>query len=430
MPVKLNCQDSGFNIALGELLASRQESHASVGPQVADIIARVRKEGDAALLEYTSKWDKFQPNQLRLSKEIITRKSAECAADVRAALEVATRRIAEYNKRQLPQDHLYTDSLGTHLGWRWRAVDSAGLYVPGGLATYPSSVLMNAIPAKAAGVKRLVVVVPAPEGVLNPAVMAACEIAGIDEIYTIGGAQAIAALAYGTATIAPVDVIVGPGNAYVAEAKRQVYGQVGIDMIAGPSEVVVVADKTLPASWAAMDLLSQAEHDAKAQSILITNDAAYADQVMQEVGKALATLPRQAIAHTSWEKYGAVIVVKNLLADAAAVIDRIAPEHLQITTENAAVIAEKISHAGAIFLGRMTPEAMGDYIAGPSHVLPTSGTARFASGLSVFDFLKRTSVIGCSEQSFTALAQDAISLAGSEGLDAHLRSMQLRQRKE
>lgn len=427
MARKLSLNDVNFAASLSTLLAMRHESHADIAAQVSTIIHTVRKSGDKALFNFTEKWDKFKPDVLRLPANIIQQKSAECPADVRKALLVAAARIRDYSEQQLPEDYQYRDDIGTTLGWRWRAVASAGLYAPGGLATYPSSVLMNAIPAKVAGVKRLVVTVPAPGGVLNPAVLAACEIAEADEIYTIGGAQAIAALAYGTETISPVDVIVGPGNAYVAEAKRQVYGQVGIDMIAGPSEVLVIADKKTPAAWVAMDLLSQAEHDAKAQSILITDDAAYADAVLHEVENALSALPRQNIAQASWQQYGAIIVVNNLLEDAPKITDQIAPEHLQITTDNAEAIAERISNAGAIFLGRMTPEAIGDYIAGPSHVLPTSGSARFASGLSVYDFLKRSSIIQCSDASFNALAADAITLAGSEGLDAHLRSMQLRQ---
>jgi histidinol dehydrogenase len=424
---KIFLGDSGFETTLQSLLSKRHSSHAEITPQVANIINDLKSGGDQTLFTLTEKWDQFRPKTLRLSKDTIAQTSAECPQSVRDALSMAAARIRDYSNKQLPSDYLYTDATATTLGWRWRPVKSAGLYVPGGLATYPSSVLMNAIPAKVAGVKRLVVTVPAKEGVLNPAVLAACDIAGVDEIYTIGGAQAIAALAYGTETIAPVDVIVGPGNAYVAEAKRQVYGQVGIDMIAGPSEVLIISDKSVPAHWIAMDLLSQAEHDAKAQSILITDDNAYADEVLHEVEIALTNLPRTAIARKSWEDFGAIIVVGNLLTDAPKITDQIAPEHLQITTANAKTIAEHIQNAGAIFLGRMTPEAIGDYIAGPSHVLPTSGSARFASGLSVFDFLKRTSIIQCSEQSFATLVPHAITLANSEGLDAHLRSMQLRQ---
>lgn len=411
---------------LAALLAARQESHDALTPAVSEIIAAVRAKGDKALFEYTAKWDRFTPKALRLSVSEINAKAAECPAAVRAALNLAASRIAEYSKKQLPDDVQYTDATGATLGWRWTAVDSAGLYVPGGLATYPSSVLMNAIPAKIAGVKRLIVCVPAPEGLLNAAVLAACQVAGVDEIYTIGGAQAVAAMAYGTESIAPVDVIVGPGNAYVAEAKRQVYGRVGIDMIAGPSEVLVVADQSVPAEWTAMDLLSQAEHDERAQSILITDDAAYADAVEAAVAKLLTTLPRANIAASSWQNYGVVITVGNLLHDAPELIDQIAPEHLQITAAGSDAIAAHVRHAGAIFLGRFTPEAIGDYIAGPSHVLPTCGTARFASGLSIYDFLKRTSIIGANDKAFRALAPDAITLAASEGLDAHRLSMQLR----
>ena len=415
-----------FAEQLGTLLASRAESQQSVVPIVADIIAQIRQGGDAKLKEFTAKFDQYEPVDLRLSADTWQAEAAKCPADVAKALELSAKRIVAYSKQQLPANHTYTDSEGVELGWQWTPVDSAGLYVPGGLASYPSSVLMNAVPAKVAGVKRLAVTVPCPDGILNPVVLKACEIAGVDEIYAIGGAQAVAALAYGTETIQPVDMICGPGNAFVAEAKRQVFGQVGIDMIAGPSEVLIVADASTPAKWVAMDMLAQAEHDERAQSIVIVDDADYAEQVSQAVAEVLKTLPRAEVASQSIDDFGAVIVVEDIYQDAAAINDRVAPEHLQLAVEKPEIIAEQVTHAGAIFFGAMTTEAMGDYIAGPSHVLPTGGTARYASGLSVFSFLKRSSTIRTPAAAFNTLAPDAIRLADAEGLGAHASSMRVR----
>ncbi len=425
---RLKSSATDFSAKLKALLATRSADTSSVTDTVREVIADVRARGDTALLHYTKQWDKLDTNaaSLRVSASALNDAVKQTSPALRKALETAAARIEVYSKTQLPADHQTQDELGNMLGWRWSAIASAGLYVPGGKASYPSSVLMNAVPAKVAGVKRLVAVVPAPEGVLNPVVLTACVVAGIDEIYTIGGAQAIAALAYGTETIAPVDKIVGPGNAYVAEAKRQVFGTVGIDMIAGPSEVLVAADASQNPKHIAADLLSQAEHDELAQAILITDSAALADAVEKEVAVLLETLPRKTIAGASWRDFGAVIVVPAL-AEAAAIINTIAPEHLELMVEKPATLLPHIRHAGAIFIGGYTPEAVGDYIAGPSHVLPTSQTARFASGLSVFDFLKRTSLIGCSKAGFEALAGDAIQLADSEGLTAHALSMRLRQ---
>ena len=348
-----------------------------------------------------------------------------CSPELMKSLKMAAARIKSYSEKQMPSDLEYIDDTGTTLGHRWSAIDAVGLYVPGGTAAYPSSVLMNAIPAKVAGCKRLVMVVPCPDGVLNSAVLASAHVAGIDEMYKIGGAQAVAALAYGSGTINPVDKIVGPGNAYVAEAKRQVFGKVGIDMIAGPSEILVISDNQSNPTWVAADLLSQAEHDALAQSILITDDEKFASAVEKEIEKTLTKLPREKIARASWEQYGAIIVVENW-QQACDIAERIAPEHLEIMSENASELAANIRHAGAIFIGRYTPEAVGDYIAGPSHVLPTSRTARFSSGLSVFDFLKRRSIISCTEQSFEAIRPYGEVLAHSEGLGAHALSLAIR----
>lgn len=419
---------SDFDARLQTLLAAREADTGSVADTVRGVIAEVRARGDEAVLAYTRQWDKVEltPATMRVSDVAVADAVKHTSADVRKALETAAARIETYSKAQMPAHHMAPDAFGNLLGWRWNAIESVGIYVPGGKASYPSSVLMNAVPAKVAGVKRLVAVVPAPQGTLNPAVLAACAVAGVDEIYQIGGAQAIAALAYGTGTIQAVDKIVGPGNAYVAEAKRQVFGKVGIDMIAGPSEVLVVADAAQNAQWIAADLLSQAEHDELAQAILITDSPALADAVEKEVDARLKTLPRKAIAGASWKQFGAIITVARL-ADAVPLINLIAPEHLELMVAAPEPLLAQITHAGAIFLGSHTPEAIGDYIAGPSHVLPTSQTARFASGLSVFDFLKRTSLVGCTQAGFAALAPDAIALAESEGLDAHALSMRLRQ---
>ncbi|MBN8543917.1 MAG: histidinol dehydrogenase [Alphaproteobacteria bacterium] len=412
---------------LRELLAARISGETNVTPVVRDIIAEIRRNGDTALISYTKRFDEviLSPGRLRFTKDEIAKATAECDKEVYAALELAAKRIRDYHEKQLPKDERYQDADGVTLGWKYSPLASVGLYVPGGKASYPSSVLMNAIPAKVAGVERLVMVVPTPTGKINPAVLAAAQIAGVDEIYRIGGAQAVAALAYGTETIQPVDKIVGPGNAYVAEAKRQVFGAVGIDTIAGPSEILVVADARNEPTWIAADLLSQAEHDEEAQAILITNDATFADAVAQEIEMLLAMLPRREITSVSWKNHGAIIVVDSF-ADALPLIDMIAPEHLELAIEDAEVFASKVKRAGAIFLGRHTPEAIGDYIAGPSHVLPTSRAARFSSGLSVFDFVTRTSIIGCSPVAAKALAEPAAILADCEGLPAHALSLRLR----
>jgi histidinol dehydrogenase len=426
-PRRLDARDPDFSEEFAGLLAAREEAATDVDGVVAPILADVRQRGDAALLEYTRRFDRLDltADSLRLTPREIDAAAAEVPAKTLAALKLAARRIQDYHRRQLPKPMSYRDSAGIRLGARWTAVDSAGLYVPGGRAAYPSSVLMNAVPAKVAGVRRLVMTVPAPDGKLNPLVLAAAKIAKVDEIYRVGGAQAIAALAYGTATIARVDKITGPGNAYVAAAKKMVFGTVGIDMIAGPSEVVVVADRKNDPRWIAVDLLAQAEHDEAAQSVLITDNAAFADSVAAAVDTELMTLPRAAIAGASWRRHGAIIVVRRLM-DAAALVDRLAPEHLQLAIEKPDALAKKIRHAGAIFLGRFTPEALGDYLAGPNHVLPTSGTARFSSGLGVYDFLKRSSIIGSEKGGLQRLGPAAVILAEAEGLDAHARSIAVR----
>jgi histidinol dehydrogenase len=427
MALRLDTRDEGFETAFAALLAANRETDADVDDAVAAIIADVRQRGDAALVDYTNRFDRvtLTAAELRLSSQEIAGAAAKATADTVAALKIAAKRIESFHRRQLPQSLDYVDATGVRLGMEWRPLTSAGLYVPGGTAAYPSSVLMNAIPAKAAGVERLVMVVPAPDGQLNPLVMAAVELCGIDEVYRVGGAQAIAALAYGTATIAPVDKIVGPGNAYVAAAKRRVFGQVGIDMIAGPSEILVVADSDNDPAWIAADLLSQAEHDVSAQAILITDNADFAAMVETAVEGYLATLPRASIARQSWEANGAVLVVRGW-DEAVALVDRVAPEHLELAIDQPESLAKRIRHAGAMFLGRYTPEAVGDYIAGPNHVLPTARSARFASGLSVFDFLKRTTFVGCDAAGLAALAPAAIRLAEAEGLDAHALSLRIR----
>ena len=427
MVLRLDTRDEGFEAAFAALLAAKRETDADVDDAVAAIIADVRKRGDAALVDYTNRFDRvaLTASQLRLSAKEIADTAATAPAETVAALNTAAERIDSFHRRQLPQSLDYVDAAGVRLGMEWRPLASAGLYVPGGTAAYPSSVLMNAIPAKAAGVARLVMVVPAPDGHLNPLVMAAASLCGIDEIYRVGGAQAVAALAYGTATVAPVDKIVGPGNAYVAAAKRRVFGQVGIDMIAGPSEILVVADSRNDPAWIAADLLSQAEHDVSAQAILVTDDAEFAAQVEAAIAGHLATLPRAAIARQSWDANGAVLVVRGW-DEAAALVDRVAPEHLELAVDEPEALARRIRHAGAMFLGRYAPEAVGDYIAGPNHVLPTARSARFASGLSVFDFLKRTTFVGCDADGLAALAPAAIRLAEAEGLDAHALSLSIR----
>ena len=427
MPVTLSTRDPGFEPAFRALLAAKRESAADVDAAVAAIIDEVARRGDAALIEYTKRFDRLEltAKTLPLSQGEVAAAAKAAPADTVAALRLAAERIESFHRRQLPEAIDYVDAAGVRLGLRWRPVAAAGLYVPGGTAAYPSSVLMNAIPAKVAGVERLVMTVPAPDGELNPLVLAAAQLVGIDEVYRVGGAQAVAALAYGTETIAPVDKIVGPGNAYVAAAKRRVFGRVGIDMIAGPSEILVLADRHNDPSWIAADLLSQAEHDTAAQAILVTDDAGFATAVERAVARHLQRLPRAEIARASWQANGAIIVVAGW-AEAVPLIDRIAPEHLELAVDDAEAVAARVRHAGAIFLGRHTPEAIGDYIAGPNHVLPTARSARFASGLGVLDFMKRTTLVGCEAASFGALAPAAIRLAEAEGLDAHALSLALR----
>jgi len=427
MAQRIVTSDPGFDTWFAGFLAAKRESAEDVGRAVADIIARVRARGDVALIELTERFDRVRLDAaaLRIGHDRVAAAAAACDADALAALEFAHRRIRDHHERQRPRDERYQDGLGVELGHRWRPVASAGLYVPGGSAAYPSSVLMNAVPARVAGVGRIVMTVPAPNGELNPLVLAAAAIAGVDEIYQVGGAQAIAALAYGTPTIAAVDVIVGPGNAYVAAAKRQVFGQVGIDMIAGPSEVLILADGSNDPGWIAADLLAQAEHDAAAQSILITDEAAFADAVIDAVRLQVGRLGRAETAAASWRDYGAVIVIGDW-DEAVTLSDRIAPEHLQIVTADADRLAERISNAGAIFLGAHTPEVIGDYVAGTNHVLPTGRSARYASGLGVTDFMKRTSILRCGADSLAALAPAAMALARAEGLGAHARAVAVR----
>ena len=420
MPVFLNATDPNFEAEFQTLLSAKREDSPDVDHVVADIIADVRARGDAALLEYTERFDRLTlaPETLRLSGAEIAAETQKVAPEDRAALELAADRIRAYHAEQMPQDAWWKDASGAELGWRWTPVSAAGLYVPGGLATYPSSVLMNAIPAKVAGVERLAITVPTPDGAINPLVILAAELAGVDEIYRIGGAQAIAALAYGTSSVASVDKITGPGNAFVAAAKRRVFGKVGIDMIAGPSEILVIADKDNNPDWIALDLLSQAEHDESAQSILITDDADFASAVSASVDKFLQTLERREIAGASWRDYGAIILVSDM-DQAVALSDRIAPEHLEMCVDDAMGVSEKIHHAGAIFIGAWTPEAIGDYVGGPNHVLPTARSARFSSGLSVMDFVKRTTLSRMTPDALAQIGPAAERLASSEGLEAH-----------
>jgi histidinol dehydrogenase len=427
MPIRLDSRADDFAARFAAFLAAKRETAADVEGAVRGILDAVKARGDAALVEFTNKFDRTAVTAagLRVTRDEIAAAVAACAGPARDALAFARDRIEAYHRRQLPRDDRFTDALGVELGWRFTAIGAAGLYVPGGTAAYPSSVLMNAVPAKVAGVPRLVMVVPAPDGVLNPLVLAAAELAGIDEIYRVGGAQAVAALAYGTATIAPVDKIVGPGNAYVAAAKRLVFGTVGIDMIAGPSEVLILAGRDANPDWIAADLLAQAEHDTAAQSILITDDAALALRVEAAVESQLATLPRAAVARASWQEFGAVILVPDLGA-AIPLIDRIAPEHLEIVADDADELAEEIRNAGAIFIGAHTPEAIGDYVAGSNHVLPTARSARFSSGLGVVDFMKRTSILKCGPEQLARLGPAAIALGEAEGLGAHARSVAIR----
>jgi len=408
-------------------LLARAVTEPQVTDTVREIIARVRRDGDAAVIDYTNRFDRVRMglSHLHISADEIAEAVAQTPAELRAALALAAGRIEAFHRAQLPKDIAFTDAAGARLGLRWGPLDAVGIYVPGGKASYPSSVLMNAIPARVAGVKRIAMCVPAPDGVLNPLVLAAASMAGVTEIYRTGGAQAVAALAYGTAIIAPVDRIVGPGNAYVAEAKRQVFGQVGIDSIAGPSEVLILADAGNDPAHLALDLLAQAEHDEDAQAILITDDAKLAGAVLAEVTKALATLPRAEIAGESWRRHGAVILVRDW-DEAVGLANRIAPEHLQLMLAEPGRIFAQIRHAGAVFLGANTPEAIGDYVAGPNHVLPTSGTARFASGLSVYDFLKRTSWVALDDAALAAIGPAAVALAKAEGLTAHAGSVEER----
>ena len=427
MARRLNASDASFAADFEKLLYAKREEEEDVAQVVKTIIADIRKRGDAALVELTNRFDKADvtTQTLKLTAQEIDAALAQVTKEQFAAIEIAATRIEAYHRRQIPADDRFTDETGAVLGWRWTSVDSVGLYVPGGTASYPSSVLMNAIPAKVAGVARIVMVTPASGGRINPLVMAAARRAGVTDIYRIGGAQAVAALAYGTQSLKAVDKIVGPGNAYVAAAKREVFGQVGIDSVAGPSEILVIADGANDPEWIAADLLSQAEHDASSQSILITDDAAFADAVAAAAERQIAILPRKDIASKSWNDYGGIIVVAKL-DDAAPLADAFAPEHLEIATADPEGFSQKVRHAGAIFLGRYTPEAMGDYIAGPNHVLPTSRTARFSSGLSVLDFMKRTTLLGLDAKSIAAIGPDALVLAEAEGLDAHARSIAAR----
>jgi histidinol dehydrogenase len=426
-PLRLTTSAADFPARFAAFLAAQREAAADVDGVVAAIIADVAARGDAAVIDYTKRFDRLAltAETMRVPRGEIAAAAGACDEETIAALGLAAARIEAYHRRQIPADIDYVDPAGVRLGARWRAISAVGLYVPGGTAAYPSSVLMNAVPAKVAGVERLVMVVPAPDGALNPLVLAAAAIAGIDEIYRIGGAQAVAALAHGTATIAPVDKIVGPGNAYVAAAKRRVFGIVGIDMIAGPSEILVVADRDNDPAWIAADLLSQAEHDAASQAILITDDAEFADRVAAAVSGHLATLARAEIASASWRSHGAIIVVRRF-DEAVPLIDRIAPEHLELAVAGAEALADKVRNAGAIFLGSHTPEAVGDYIAGTNHVLPTGRSARFSSGLGVLDFVKRTSIVGCDARSLAAIGPAAARLAQAEGLGAHALSLTLR----
>jgi histidinol dehydrogenase len=427
MPLRLDRSSADFDARFNAFLAAKREVSADVEASARAIVDDVAKRGDVALIEATRKFDRLtlEAKNLRVSAAEIDSAVKACNAATLDALKFARDRIETFHKRQLPKDERFTDAAGVELGWRWSAVEAVGLYVPGGTAAYPSSVLMNAVPANVAGVGRLVMVVPAPDGKLNPLVLAAASLGGVSEIYRVGGAQAIAALAYGTATIAPVAKIVGPGNAYVAAAKRLVFGKVGIDMIAGPSEVLVIADDTGNADWIAADLLAQAEHDESAQSILITNSPDLAGDVARAVEAQLKTLPRAKIAGASWADFGAIILVKTL-DDAVQLADAIAAEHLEIMTADAEAFSKKIRNAGAIFLGAHTPEAIGDYVGGSNHVLPTARSARFSSGLGVLDFMKRTSILKCGPDQLRALGPAAMTLGKAEGLDAHSRSVGLR----
>jgi histidinol dehydrogenase len=427
MAQRLDAREAGFPRAFADLLSMKREVSEDVDQAVRGIIEDVVARGDEAVIDHTRRFDGLEltPDTLRIPEKEIDAAVASCPKDALAALNLAKERVETYHAAQKPEDRMSTDALGVTLGWRWTAVESVGLYVPGGRASYPSSVVMNAVPAKVAGVPRIAMAVPTPRGETNPLVLAAARLAGVDEVFRIGGAQAIAALAYGTAAVAPVAKIVGPGNAYVAAAKRRVFGQVGIDMIAGPSEVLIVADRDADPDWVAADLLAQAEHDPAAQAILVTDSRRLADAVESAVERQLASLPRAEIARASWRDFGVVILVAAL-DDAVPLIDRLAPEHLEIETADAEAFARKIRNAGAIFLGSHTPEAIGDYVGGPNHVLPTARSARFSSGLGVLDFMKRTSILKCDPDALRALGPAAIALGRSEGFDGHARSIAIR----
>lgn len=428
MAIRLSTSATGFAADFSALLSSKREASADVDTAVRDIIEDVKQRGDAALLDYTRRFDRLEAESLAdltVTAEEIEEAVKKVDPRTLDALKLARDRIASHHARQMPADDRYTDPLGVELGSRWTAIEAVGLYVPGGTASYPSSVLMNAVPAGVAGVSRMVMCVPSPDGALNPLVLAAAHLAGVTEIYRIGGAQAVAALAFGTETIRPVSKIVGPGNAYVAAAKRRVFGTVGIDMIAGPSEILVVADGANDPDWIAADLLSQAEHDTSAQSILITDDAGFAEAVEKAVERQLKTLPRADVAGPSWADFGAVITVASM-DEAPALVDAIAPEHLELAVEDPEALFARIRNVGAVFLGRHTPEAIGDYVGGSNHVLPTARSARFSSGLSVLDFVKRTSILRCNAENLRALGPAAIALAEAEGLAAHGRSVAIR----
>ncbi len=421
----LKTTDKDFSTKFLAFVNERREATVDVSGTVKEIIADVKARGDAAVKEYTTRFDRYSPESFHLSDTFIAEQAAKCPQEVRAALEVAAQRITAFHQKQLPQNISYTDEVGVKLGLNWVALTTVGIYVPGGRASYPSSLLMNALPAKIAGVERIVMTVPMPGGEINPAVLAAAQVAGVTEIYSIGGAQAVAALAYGTESLAPVDKIVGPGNAYVAEAKRQVFGRVGIDSIAGPSEILVVADGKNHPEWIAWDLLSQAEHDPSAQSILITDSESFAEAATTAVEQILKTLPTQAVAAKSWENHGAVIIVSDL-AESITLLNQLAPEHVELCVDEPQELAKQIRCAGSMFLGRHTPEAIGDYVGGPNHVLPTARSARFASGLSVYDFMKRITSLQCDEQALQTIGKAAISLAEAEGLPAHAGSVAVR----
>ncbi len=429
MTALLSTLQPDFTARFDRIVDARRESDSAVAGQVADILRTVKQRGDAALAELTQRFDGYaltDDADWSISRDQCKQAYNDLAPDLRDALELAAARIRSYHEAQLPENRDYVDAAGVRLGAIWRPVDAAGLYVPGGRAAYPSSLLMNAIPARVAGVERLVVVTPTPKGNANPLVLAAAHIAGVDEIWRIGGAQAVGALAFGTDRIRPVDVITGPGNAWVAEAKRQLFGVVGIDMVAGPSEILVIADAKNDPDWIAADLLSQAEHDPTSQSILITDDAGYARQVEDRIDVQIAGLATGKTARASWDAHGVIIVVNDLLAEAPALANRLAAEHVELAVDNPEALMRQIRHAGSIFLGRMTPEAVGDYVAGPNHVLPTGRRARFSSGLSVLDFMKRTSFLGLDDASFAAIAPAAATLAHAEGLPAHAKSVELR----